>query len=313
MATAPRIGFIGLGMMGRGMARNLLDKGFALTAMAHRRREALENLVADGAREAATARELAEASDVVILCVTGARQVDAIVHGEMGLLAGCRPGTIVIDCTTSEPGTTLAIAVELAAKGAQLADAPLARTPVEAEAGRLNTMVGASRETFARIEPVLEAFCENIFHLGEVGTGHKCKLIYNFLAMGQAALIAEALCACAATGVGLDKYAEVVSAGGANSGIFQLLVPKVLAEGDVSGLQFSLANAENYIRYYTHMTGTVPPEGSLGQTVHNTLLQGLALGFTAGLVGSLIEAQAKLNGVEIIGRHVPSARVMRRA
>ena len=305
MATAPRIGFIGLGMMGRGMARNLLDKGFALTAMAHRRREALESLVAKGAREAATAQELAQASDMVILCVTGAPQVEAIVHGEEGLLAGCRPGMIVIDCTTSEPGTTLAIAAELAAKGAQLADAPLARTPVEAEAGRLNTMVGASRETFIRIKPVLEAFCENIFHVGEVGAGHKCKLIYNFLAMGQAALIAEALCACAATGVGLDKYAEVVSAGGANSGIFQLLVPKVLAEGDVSGLQFSLANAEKDIRYYTHMTGTVPLEGSLGKTVHNTLLQGLALGFTEGLVGSLIEAQAKLNGVEIIGRRVP--------
>jgi 3-hydroxyisobutyrate dehydrogenase-like beta-hydroxyacid dehydrogenase len=305
VATAPRIGFIGLGMMGLGMARNLLDKGFALTAMAHHRREALEHLVANGAREAATARELAEASDMVILCVTGAPQVEAIVHGEEGLLAGCRPGMIVIDCTTSEPGTTLAIAAELAAKGAQLADAPLARTPVEAEAGRLNTMVGASGETFARIKPVLEAFCENIFHVGEVGAGHKCKLIYNFLAMGQAGLIAEALCACAATGVGLDKYAEVVSAGGANSGIFQLLVPKVLAEGDVSGLQFSLANAEKDIRYYTRMTGTVPLEGSLGKTVHNTLLQGLALGFTEGLVGSLIEAQAKLNGVEIIGQCVP--------
>ncbi len=176
---------------------------------------------------------------------------------------------------------------------------------MEAEAGRLNTMVGASRETFARIKPILEAFCENIFHVGEVGAGHKCKLIYNFLAMGQAALIAEALCACAATRVGLDKYAEVVSAGGANSGIFQLLVPKVLAEGDVSGLQFSLANAEKDIRYYNHMTGTVPLEGALGKTVHDTLLQGLALGFTEGLVGSLIEAQALLNGVEIIERRVP--------
>ena len=302
MATAPRIGFIGLGMMGRGMARNLLDKGFALTAMAHRRREALENLVANGAREAATARELAEASDMVILCVTGAPQVEAIVHGEMGLLAGCQPGMIVIDCTTSEPGTTLAIAVELAAKGAQLADAPLARTPVEAEAGRLNTMVGASAETFAQIKPVLEAFCENIFHVGEVGAGHKCKLIYNFLAMGQAALIAEALCACAATGVKPENYAEVVSAGGANSGIFQLLVPKLLTEGDTSGLQFSLANAEKDIRYYNHMVGAVPLAGVLGEAVHHAFLQSLTLGFTDGLVGSLVEVQEQLNEVKIIPR-----------
>ncbi len=306
MTTAPRIGFIGLGMMGRGMARNLLDRGFALTAMAHRRREALESLVAQGAREAATARELAQASDMVILCVTGAPQVEAIVHGEEGLLAGCRPGMIVIDCTTSEPGTTLAIAVELAAKGAQLADAPLARTPVDAEAGRLNTMVGASRETFARIKPVLEAFCENIFHVGEVGAGHKCKLIYNFLAMGQAALIAEALCACAATGVGLDKYAEVVSAGGANSGIFQLLVPKFLAEGDVSGLQFSLANAEKDLRYYTTMTDEAALSDGLGREVHAALAKGLELGFAEGFVGHLIRAQEHLNGLAIIEAAVES-------
>ncbi len=299
---APRIGFIGLGMMGRGMARNLLDKGFKLTVMAHRRREAIEALIAKGAREAGSPEDVAQASDVVILCVTGAPQVEEIAYGKAGLLAGCRPGTIVIDCTTSEPGTTEVLDAELTAKGAHLADAPLARTPVEAEAGRLNTMVGASAETFAQIKPVLEAFCENIFHVGEVGAGHKCKLIYNFLAMGQAALIAEALCACAATGVDLARFAKVVGAGGANSGIFQLLVPKLLAEGDTSGLQFSLTNAEKDIRYYNHMVGAVPLAGALGEAVHQAFLQSLTLGFTDGLVGSLVEAQEQLNDVKIIPR-----------
>jgi len=307
VAAAQKIGFIGLGMMGHGMCKNLLAKGYAVTGMAHRNRAPLEDLLERGATEGANPKEIAERADVLIICVTGSPQVESIVYGANGLLEACREGQIVIDCTSSEPATTARIHGDLAARGVAMADAPLARTPVEAEQGRLNTMVGASPETFDRIKPILEAFCENIFHVGEVGVGHKCKLIYNFLAMGYAALIAEALCACAATGVALDRFSEVVSAGGANSGIFQLLVPKILAEGDVSGLQFSLANAEKDIRYYTRMTGSVPLAGALGKAVHGNLVQGLDLGFADGLVGSLVDAQAKLNGVEIIRPRAPAS------
>ncbi len=297
-----RIGFIGIGLMGHGMAKNLLEKGFSVTTMAHRNRTPLDDLLDRGATETNSYQEIAEQSDIVFICVTGAPEVEAVIYGDGGVLAGARPGLIVVDCSTSEPAMTARVNGHLSAKGAAMADAPLARTPVEAEAGRLNTMVGASEETFAAIEPALKSFCENIFHVGNVGAGHKTKLIYNFLAMGQAGLIAEALCACAATDVGLDEFAEVVSAGGANSGIFQLLVPKLLAEGAFTGLQFSLANAEKDLRYYTQMTGAVPLAGSLGKSVHDTLQQGLALGFEEGLVGSLIEAQAKLNGVDIVGQ-----------
>jgi 3-hydroxyisobutyrate dehydrogenase-like beta-hydroxyacid dehydrogenase len=297
-----RIGFIGIGLMGHGMAKNLMEKGFSVTTTAHRNRAPLEDLLGRGATEAASHKEVAERSDIVFICVTGAPEVAAVIYGDEGVLAGARAGLIVVDCSTSEPAMTARVDGDLTAKGAAMADAPLARTPVEAEAGRLNTMVGASEETFAAIEPALKTFCENIFHVGAVGAGHKTKLIYNFLAMGQAGLIAEALCACAATDVGLDEFAEVVSAGGANSGIFQLLVPKLLAEGAFTGLQFSLANAEKDLRYYTQMTGAVPLAGSLGKSVHDTLQQGLALGFNEGLVGSLIEAQGKLNGVDIVGQ-----------
>ncbi len=299
-----RIGFIGIGPMGHGMAKNLLEKGFSVTTAAHRDRASIEDLLGRGATEATSYQAIAEQSDIVFICVTGAPEVEAVIYGDNGggVLAAARPGLIVVDCSTSEPAMTARVNEDLTAKGAAMADAPLARTPVEAEAGRLNTMVGASEETFAAIEPALKTFCENIFHVGAVGAGHKTKLIYNFLAMGQAGLIAEALCACAATDVGLDEFAEVVSAGGANSGIFQLLVPKLLAEGAFNGLQFSLANAEKDLRYYTQMTGAVPLAGSLGKSVHDTLQQGMALGFKEGLVGSLIEAQAKLNGVDIVGQ-----------
>lgn len=295
-----RIGFIGVGLMGHGMAKNLLEKGFPVTAMAHRNRKPLEDLVARGALEAPNAQAVAEASDVVIICVTGAPQVESIVYGEQGLMAAARAGLIVLDCSTSEPETTDKVGADLAAKGVALADAPLARTPVEAEAGRLNTMVGADEAVFAEIRPILEAFCENIFHVGPLGSGHKCKLINNFLAMGHAALIAEALCACAATGVEIGRFYEVVSAGGANSGIFQLLLPPAMNEGDYSGLKFSLANAAKDLGYYTRMTDGARLTGNLGGGVHHALVQGLNLGFQDGFVGDLIRAQAKLNGVKIL-------------
>jgi 3-hydroxyisobutyrate dehydrogenase-like beta-hydroxyacid dehydrogenase len=282
------------------MAKNLLEKGFPVTAMAHRNRAPLDDLISKGAGEASSPKATAEVSDIVFICVTGAPQVESVVYGDGGLLEGARAGLIVVDCSTSEPDTTEKINADFAAKGVAMADAPLARTPVEAEAGRLNTMVGASDETFATIRPALETFCENIFHVGPVGAGHKTKLINNFLAMGHAALIAEALCACAAKGVDIRKYYDVVSAGGANSGIFQLIVPKAMDDGDFSGLKFSLANAAKDLRYYTRMTEGAQLTGNLGNAVHHALVEGLNLGFDDGYVGDLIRAQAKLNRVEII-------------
>ena len=112
------------------------------------------------------------------------------------------------------------------------------------------------------------------------------------------ALIAEALCACAATGIDLRKYYDVVSAGGANSGIFQLIVPKAL-EGDYSGLPFSLVNAEKDLRYYQHMIEGVPLTGAMSAAVHHAFVQGCTLGFGENFVGSLIEVQSKINGVDI--------------
>jgi 3-hydroxyisobutyrate dehydrogenase-like beta-hydroxyacid dehydrogenase len=287
-------------MMGHGMCKNLLSKGYAVVGMAHRNRASLEDLIENGATEGTSPKDITEQSDIVIICVTGSSQVEQIVYGENGILEACREGQIVIDCTSSEPSMTDRINGDLAARGVTLADAPLARTPTEAEEGRLNTMVGASQETLARIKPVLEAFCENIFHVGVVGDGHKCKLIYNFLAMGQAALIAEALCACAATGVRLGKYAEVVSAGGANSGIFQLLVPKALAEADYSGLKFSLANAEKDLGYYAAMTEERSLTGDLGKAVYQSLAIGTQQGIDEPYVGDLIRVQSKLNNLNIL-------------
>lgn len=295
---ALRIGFIGLGMMGRGMARNLIAKGFPVTAMAHRSREAIEDLKARGAAEAATPAAAARESDVVVVCVTGTPAVEAVVYGPDGLMSAARKGLIVLDCTTSEPESSARIAAEFAARGVAFADAPLARSPKEAEEGRLNAMVGAAPEVFAVIEPVLKAFCENIFHVGPSGAGHKTKLVYNFLTMGQAALIAEALVAAARAGLDLPAFCRVVGAGGANSGIFQMIAPSALA-GTYDGLRFGLDLARKDLRYYTHMTEGLGLPSLMGEAVHQSFVLASALGFGDRLVGSLVAAQEKITGTQV--------------
>jgi len=298
----PRVGFIGLGLMGHGMAKNLVGKGFPLTIRVHRNRKPAEDILAAGAKEAKTSAELARASDVVILCVTGSPQVEEIVYGENGILGVAREGLVVVDTSTAEPASTAKIRSDLARKGTVYVDAPLARTPKEAEEGRLNTMVGADEATFARLKPVLSAYCENIVHAGPPGHGHMLKLVNNFMAMSIATGVAEACATCAKAGVSIAKLHELVSAGAVNSGIFQLMVGKMLESGDLTGLKFTLVNAMKDLRYYTHFAESLPTPAIVGEAVHQSLVNANLLGFGDKFVASLIEAQEKLGSVKIVQR-----------
>ena len=294
-----RIGFIGIGLMGHGMAKNLLAKGHALAFLAHRNRGNLDDLLKLGAREVKSPAEVAGESDVVILCVTGTPQVEANVYG--GLLDASRKGQIVVDCSTSIPESTDRIRADFAKKSVRFVDAPLARTPVQAEEGKLNCMVGADAVTLAEIRPVLEKFCENIFHVGGPGAGHKVKLVNNFLALGTAAVVCEALAACAKVGIDLETFHKLISAGGANSAMFQMIVPKALL-GDHTGLLFTLANAKKDIGYYQSMVADAPLAGTMGAALHQALVQANALGLGDKFVPSLIEAHEKVNGIRV-GKH----------
>jgi 3-hydroxyisobutyrate dehydrogenase-like beta-hydroxyacid dehydrogenase len=296
-----RIGFIGLGLMGHGMARNLAAKGFPLTVKVNRDRSRIGDILAAGAKEAATNADVARVSDVVILCVTGSPQVEDIVFGEQGLLSAAREGLIVVDTSTSEPGSTAKIREALAARGVSFVDAPLARTPKEAEEGRLNAMVGADDATFARVRPVLAAFCENIFHVGPPGAGHTLKLVNNFMALTIAASIAEAFAVAAKAHVRLDKLFEVVSQGALNSNIFQMIGGGAV-QGDLTRMKFSIVNAAKDLRYYTHLAESLPVASFVGEAVHQSFEQAVALGLGDRLLASMIEAQEKLNNVRILER-----------
>ena len=297
--SQPRIGFVGLGMMGHGMARHLLLKGFPLAFTVHRSRARIGDLVAAGAAEAKTHRELAARADFVILCVTGSPQVEETLLGESGILAGAAPGLVVIDTSTAEPASTARLRKACATRGVVFVDAPLARTPKEAEEGRLNSMVGADEATFARVKPVLGAFCENVYHVGPPGAGHTLKLINNFLALTQVAAIAEAFAVASRAGVPAQKLFEVVSGGGVNSGIFQMMAGGAVA-GDFERMKFSIANACKDLGYYSRLAESLPVKGAVSGAVINAFNQALGLGLGERMVPSMIEAQEKQSAESIL-------------
>ncbi len=300
MNTKQRIGIVGAGLMGHGIAKNLVEKGFPLAVRGHRNRAPIDDLVRRGAIEVKTNAELARASEIVILCVTGAPQVEEVIFGADGIAGAASPGTIVVDTSTSEPATTAKVREALAKQDVRFVDAPLARTPVEAEQGRLNTMVGADDATFAELKPVFAAYCENIVHAGPPGHGIVLKLINNFIAQAICTATAEALATAAKSGLSIRKLHEVISAGAVNSGLFQMIVGRMLEGGDLAGLKFTIVNATKDLRYYTHFTESMMIPSVMGEAVHQSLVTANALGFGDKYVPSLVEAQEKLAGVAIV-------------
>jgi 3-hydroxyisobutyrate dehydrogenase-like beta-hydroxyacid dehydrogenase len=296
-----QLGFIGAsGLMGHGMAKNLLAKGHALSITVHRNRERVADLLAAGATHAPSPAALAGACDIVFVCVTGSPQVEALVTGPAGLLAGARPGLIIVDCSTSEPDSTNRLREHCASASVLFVDAPLARSPVEAEAGRLNVMVGADDQTFDRLAPVLRAFAENVIHVGGPGSAHVIKLLNNFIAQAICTATAEAFAVGQRAGVDLTKLVELISAGAVNSGIFQAMAKTL--QGQLDGLKFELDNARKDIRYYTHLAESLALPSIVGEAVHQSLSIASALGHGQKFVPSLVEAQEQLSGVRIVRR-----------
>jgi 3-hydroxyisobutyrate dehydrogenase-like beta-hydroxyacid dehydrogenase len=274
MTDKERIGFIGVGLMGHGMAANILAKGWPLTIMAHRNRQPVEDLVSRGAREAASPREVALASDVVVLCVTGTPQVREIIEGEDGLAAAGRE-LVVVDCSTSDPAATVAMAAALASKGVTLIDAPLGRTPADAAQGTLDVMVGGDAAVVARIQPILEAFAGRVTHTGPTGTGHTMKLLNNFLSMGYASLYAEALALGAKAGLSAQTFDAVIRGGRMDCGFYQTFFRYVL-DRDENAHRFTIRNGFKDMTYLSSLANATGVANPLGAAIRNTL--GLAVG-----------------------------------
>ncbi|MEJ1161934.1 NAD(P)-dependent oxidoreductase [Prosthecomicrobium sp. N25] len=290
-----RIGFIGLGLMGHGMASNLLAKGHPLTLLGTHARANVADLVGRGASAVGTPAEVAAASEVVITCVRSSADVEGLVYGEDGILAGARPGLVHIDTTTANPVSTARIAADYAARGLRFADAPLGRTPREAAEGRLNVMLGADTALKDEILPVLRGFAENVFHVGPVGAGHTMKLINNFMAMSHACVAAEAVAAARAAGLDLKVMTDIISAGGANSAQFQMIMPWVV-DRDPSRLQFTIANARKDLAYYGAFASENRLSGGVAPAVLQTLTLAAALGRGDQFVPRLADMLSDLAG-----------------
>ena len=294
-----RIGLIGAGLMGHGIGRNVVEKGWPLVAHDPYKPESVADLVQRGATAAATVADVGARSDVVILCVTGAPQVESVVFGEGGLLATMAPGSVVVDCSTNEPPMTRRVAAALAERGIDFSDAPLSRTPPEAEAGKLNVLVGAAPATFERIRPVIGAFAENIFHIGAVGEAITLKLINNYLTMGMLSVMAEAYAACVKTGIDPAKWHELTTPGVMNSGLFQMVVGGAVA-GEADRMKFFVSNACKDITYFTHLAADAGLESPIAATVRASIERAVADGYGANFMTGLLDAQLARNGLPTV-------------
>lgn len=298
MSAKPRIGFAGIGLMGHGAAKNLVDKGFPLAVLAHRNRAPAEDLLARGAGEATSAADLAMASDILFLCLPSSVEVEAIALGPGGIAAHGKAGLIVVDMTTADPNSTLRVAAALADRGIRMVDSPLGRTPADAEAGRLNAMVGGADADVAAVRPALEAFCENVFHVGPLGAGHTIKLVNNYLALANAAVVAEGIVAAARAGVDLAALRDVVMAGGAASAVFGVHM-KAIVDRDPKVGAFAIANARKDVDYFVRMTGSTPGVGAMAASALQTFNLLCALGHGAQHMRRFTPLLAALNGVAL--------------
>jgi 3-hydroxyisobutyrate dehydrogenase-like beta-hydroxyacid dehydrogenase len=300
LSSTETVGFIGLGLMGHGMAKNIVEKGFPLTVMAHRNRAPIDDLVGRGAVEARSPREIAERSSIVVLCVTGSREVEGVIHGENGLKAGLKPGSIVIDCSTADPNSTIALAEELAAAGIGYADAPLGGTPTQAMEGKLNAMVGASDEVFARIAPLIDTFCAKRVHIGGVGDGHKMKLLNNFISLGYAAIYAEALTLASKVGISPERVDSVIRGGRMDCGFYQTFMGYTI-DGNREAHKFTLVNALKDVTYLESMANAAHVANPVGNAVKNVFAYATAAGGngTEDYIPHLPQFVGRANGVDL--------------
>ena len=263
-----RIGIIGVGLMGHGIASNIQKNGYRIGFVEHPGNQPVADLLQAGAEPYQSAAQLAGASDVIIICVTGSPQVEQVIFGEQGVLQGIRPGAVVIDCSTALAESTLKVYQALHEVGAQFIDAPMTRTPREAAEGRLNLIVGGDPELYASLRPLLSCFAENITLAGPVGSGHRMKLLHNYVSLGFSAVLAEASVSARRAGIEDQVFVEVLAKGGGAGVILDRLAP-FIQQADDSSFRFSIANAAKDLSYYLEMAQHLDAHFGIAQSIRD--------------------------------------------
>jgi 2-hydroxy-3-oxopropionate reductase len=223
-----KLGFLGLGIMGGPMTKNLLKAGFAVTVFDVDSAR-VQVAVGQGARAAASPAGVARQSDIILACLPSAEIVEQSVSGKGGILEGCRKGQVFVDHTTNFPASSIAVAEKLAAKGVDMLDAPVSGGNMGAEQAALSIMVGGKAAVFERCLPVLNALGKRVVLMGEqVGAGGYAKLVNQIMVSIHLASVAEAFVFAKKAGLDLKKLVSVLEAGWANSTVLNVKAPKIL-------------------------------------------------------------------------------------
>lgn len=283
-----RIGFVGLGLMGSAMVGRLQDYNYQLTVLGNKDRTGLDQALARGALEAASGVDLAKQSDVIMLCMGTSDQVEERILGEQGIISGLSSGKIIIDFGTSLPSSTKEISSKIADTGAVILDAPLGRTPHHAKDGLLNIMASGDKDAFDAVRTILENLGENVFYLGDLGTGHTIKLMNNFFGMTIANAMAEVFAVADAAGVSRETVYKVISAGPLHSSMMDFISAFGL-EGDKSKLEFAIKNAFKDVSYYRLMTQNLGINSIMSESASKALSQANDGGYANAMVCEMID------------------------
>ena len=291
---AETVGFIGLGIMGLPMVRNLLRAGFPVVAW---NRTASKVALAEGAQAAASPADVAARADIVVVCVTASADVEAVIEGSAGVLEGLRPNAIVIDMSTISPDVTRRLAARIRERGGDYLDAPVSGGEQGAINGTLSIMVGGEASTLERARPVFEAMGQRVTHCGPVGAGQTVKLCNQIAVCLNNLAMAEALVFCQQSGVDPAVMLEAISAGAAGSWQISNLGPKVVARDFAPGFKVSLQQKDLRLALEAADALHVPLAGV--SLVHQ--LFAVVEGRHGGDTGTqaLVRALEALTGVEV--------------
>jgi 3-hydroxyisobutyrate dehydrogenase len=248
MSDDKTIGFIGLGVMGEPICRNLVKKSGARVLAFDLSSEPLARLSADGAEVAASVADAVNRSDIVFLCLPSARHVRAVFEGD-GVLKNIRSGQVVVDLGTSSVSQTRDFAKQLQAKGAAWADAPIARTRQAAQDGTLSVMVGATPPLFAAVEPLIRCFATDVTHCGEVGAGQVTKILNNMVLFETVNALSEAVAVAKHNGVDPALLLDTLSKGSADSFALRNHGMKAIVPGNFPERAFSTEYALKDLSY----------------------------------------------------------------
>lgn len=260
--------------MGHGMVSCLLKAGYPVHVIAHRNRAPVDDLVSKGAVEAPDYAALAATSEVIILCVSNSKVVEAVVDE---LAPSLRAGMTIIDMGTSSPDSTRALHERLAGLGVSFVEAPVTGGVKQAAAGELGALVGAEEAAFAAVRPVLNAMCKTVHHFGPPGAGNTAKLLNNYMVFGIAALVIEAFGKARDANIDWQKLYDVVICGSADSGVLRRIIGAAV-EGDYGGYVFSVEGSLKDLKYFGELSDSMGGLSEMGRAVTHVFEKAVADG-----------------------------------